>query len=35
MNLKIAFLIINDLRIFRFRGSKRELLVGRILTPAQ
>ena len=32
MNLKIASLIINDLRILRFQGFKARTLVGRILT---
>ncbi len=34
MNLKMRLLIINMLRILRFRGSMREIWFRRILTPA-
>jgi hypothetical protein len=34
MNPKIALLIFSSLRRLRFRGSKREIPFGRILTPA-
>ncbi len=32
MNLKMRLLIVNMLRILRFRGSKREIWFRRILT---
>jgi hypothetical protein len=34
MNLKIAYLIINDLRILRLQGFKARKGFRRILTPA-
>ncbi len=34
LNLKMRLLIVNMLRILRFRGSKREIWFRRILTPA-